>query len=258
VGERAFGSWDALDVRRTLALQGALDKPWTVPLLALGSGGPIRDRVREYRQILDRLYRAIADTAGDDLRLLVDSTKIPSHAYLLRGVPSVDLRVLHLVRDSRGVAHSWRKRVEKKVSRGDPAFLPRYGVVGSSARWLVYNAETSALARLGVPYELLRYEDLVVRPERELRRALALGGVVAAPDQLAFLGGREVELLPSHTVEGNPMRFSFGRRTLRVDDAWRTSMSARERAALTALTFPGLVRYGYPLRTGSVHDGGTS
>ena len=62
--------------------------------------------------------------------------------------------------------------------------------------------------------------------------------------------GREVELAASHTVEGNPMRFTVGTRALTVDDAWRTAMPPRDRAALTALTLPGLVRYGYPLRTG--------
>ncbi|MEX2275783.1 MAG: sulfotransferase [Actinomycetota bacterium] len=251
VGERAFGGWSGLDVEHTMRLQAALDKPWMVPALAGAPrfpgarGARSADDAREYRVILDDLYRGIAETAGPQTRVLVDSTKIPSHAYLLRALPRIDLRVLHLVRDSRGVAYSWRKVVEKKVSKGAPQLLPRYGVVGSAARWLVYNAETSAFARLGVPYAFLRYEDLIADPRLHVERALALAGVMPGPSGLDFLDGRQVELAPSHTVEGNPMRFTFGRRTLTVDDEWRRALPQRDRIALTALTLPGLLRYGY-------------
>ncbi|MEX0989174.1 MAG: sulfotransferase domain-containing protein [Actinomycetota bacterium] len=253
VGERGWGGWNQLDVHRAIELQNELDKPWMVPLLAMpGAAARVRPGTRSqvdtYRAILDTLYGAIAETAGPDTRALVDSTKIPSHAYLLRSVPRVDLRMLHLVRDSRGVAYSWRKLVQKKVSKGDPAYLPRYGVAGSAARWLVYNAETSAIARLGVPYAFMRYEDLIADPAGQTQRALALAGVVPAAEDLEFLDGREVELAPSHTVEGNPMRFTFGRRTLRVDDEWRAALPARDRIALTGLTLPGLIRYGYGVR----------
>jgi len=253
VGERAFGGWGGLDVERAIRLQASLDKPWMIPAFVgaprlPGAGGArTAGDVREYRAILDDLYRGIAETAGPETRILVDSTKIPSHAYLLRGIDRVDLRVLHLVRDSRGVAYSWRKVVEKKVSQGQPQYLPRYGVVGSAARWLVYNAETSALARLGVPYAFLRYEDLISDPKMHVERALALAGVVSAPGELDFLDGREVELAPSHTVEGNPMRFTLGRRRLAVDDEWRRELPRNDRIALTALTLPGLLRYGYGL-----------
>ncbi len=246
VGDRAWGGWRSFDVDEAVRLQRALDKPWVVPFLVPATPPPpVRDAATAYRALLDRLYHAIAETAGPNLRALVDSTKIPSQAYLLRGVPSVDLRVLHLVRDSRGVAYSWRKLVEKKVSAGDPAYLPRYGVAGSAARWLIYNAQTTALARLGVPYGFLRYEDLIADPRGQVQRVLALAGVVPTAQELSFLGDDAVELVASHTVEGNPMRFTFGRSTLRVDDEWRAAMPSRDRAALTALTLPGLVRYGY-------------
>jgi hypothetical protein len=48
-----------------------------------------------------------------------------------------------------------------------------------------------------------------------------------------------------HTVAGNPVRMQSGPVTLRVDDAWRGAMSARDRRLVTLLTFPLLARYGY-------------
>jgi hypothetical protein len=175
----------------------------------------------------------------------VDSSKIPSHAFLLRRVPDLDLRVLHLIRDSRGVAHSWRKLVEKKVTEGDPSFLPRYGLLESSARWLVYNAQTTALGRVGVPYRRLRYEDLVRDPMRTIGRILAMAGHPVGPDSLPFTAPDEVALAPNHTVDGNPMRFSTGTMRVRVDDAWRADMPTAERTLVTVATLPGLLSYGY-------------
>ena len=51
----------------------------------------------------------------------------------------------------------------------------------------------------------------------------------------------------SHTVSGNPNRFDTGSVALRPDQAWKKDMNPRNRNLVTALTFPLLYRYGYPL-----------
>jgi hypothetical protein len=244
VGEVAFGGWKTLDLDDVLALRFSVDRPWTVPAIASPwapeAFAARRDR---YVELLDALYRGIFDVTGAEV--LVDSSKIPSHAYLLRRIGWIDLRVLHLVRDSRGAAYSWQKVVEKRVTDGDPSYLPRYGPIGTSARWLGYNAQTAALARFGVAYRRLRYEDLVREPERWTGRILGFAGHPVAADDLPFTGPGQVRLAPNHTVDGNPIRFSVGPTTVRADDAWRTGLSGRDRAIVTLATLPGLLRYGY-------------
>ena len=244
VGRVAFGGWDAVDLAEVLRLRFTLDRPWMVPAIATQWTWPgLRADVDRYTQILDALYRGIF--AVTRAQVLVDSTKIPSHAYLLRKLPGIDLRVLHLVRDSRGVAYSWRKRVEKKVTAGDPQYLPQYGPFGSSIRWLAYNAQTAALGRLGVPYRRLRYEDLLRDPRGWAERILRFAGMPEAVEDLPFTAPDEIRFGSNHTVDGNPMRFSTGPTRLRIDEEWRRKLPPTDRWVVTLGTLPGLLRYGY-------------
>ena len=66
-----------------------------------------------------------------------------------------------------------------------------------------------------------------------------------AAGELGFIDGPTVQLDTDHTVAGNPMRFEHGSFELRVDDAWRTSLDARDRRITTVLTWPLLAAYGY-------------
>ncbi len=247
IGDVAFGGWDEIDLDRVLELRFTLDRPWSVPYLA----APVikRSEVREYVAILDALYGAIVDVTGADV--IVDSSKIPSHAFLLRRVQRVDLRLLHLVRDSRAVAYSWQKVVEKRVTTGNVQYLPQYGPVASSIRWLLYNAQTRALARLGVPYRRIRYEDFIGDPRCWTERILAFAGIRPDWDRMPFAAPDVVVLGPNHTVDGNPVRFATGPTTLRRDDEWRTLLPARDRRLVTLATLPALIRYGYRPLAGS-------
>ena len=258
VGERAFGGWDHLDVAEVQRLRVRLDRPWLPPRLLGSRFAPALDaELLRYRDHLAALYRAIADVTG--ARVIVDSSKIPTYAMLLRGLPGIDLRVLHLVRDSRGVVHSWKKRVQR-TDRPDTNGVDemfRYGSASASVRYAYYNALTHALRAGRVPYRILRYEDLVEAPERQLRNVLAFTDRPEGDGDLGFLGDGHAELAPNHTVDGNPMRLQQGSVLLRVDDAWRADMGLLDRAVVTTLTAPLLALYRYPAlpRAGS-HAGG--
>ncbi|MBA2575502.1 MAG: sulfotransferase [Euzebyaceae bacterium] len=247
VGQEAFGGWEQADPEEMARLRYAVDRPWHLPYLlrpSLSAG--YRRRARRYVDGLDRLYRAILSVSG--AQVLIDSSKIPTYALLLRQLESVDLRILHLVRDSRGVVFSWQKQVQRPDASAEPDFMLRYGVAGASVRYLVYNGLTRALRRLGLPYLLLRYEDAVRDPRAALVAAVEHSGV-PLPDDLPHLGDGEVALGVGHTVDGNPMRFDTGTVVLRVDEAWRDGLSDKHTAAVTAITYPLLRRYGYR-RTG--------
>ena len=51
----------------------------------------------------------------------------------------------------------------------------------------------------------------------------------------------------NHTVAGNPARHRHGLVPMRLDDEWRTAMPTRDRRLVTAMTYPLLRRYGYPV-----------
>ena len=117
--------------------------------------------------------------------------------------------------------------------------------------WNIQNGAMHLLAHVGTPVQLLRYEDIVRGPEAVLGEIASFAGL---PDiaTTGFLGADRTnhwaELSVSHTVSGNPMRFSTGRIEIRGDERWRSAMPAAQSRAVTALTLPLLTRYGYPRR----------
>ena len=246
VGRIAFGGWDRADAGRLASLRSTLDRPWNLlHLLRPDLSTAYADRHREYLNAVTAVYRAVHDVT--DGATIVDSSKIPSYALLLRGIPGSELRVVHLRRDSRGVVFSWRKHV-MKVDRPDaPEAMHRYGVVPAALRYDAYNAMTECLRLTRVPVLPLRYEDLVRRPAASLARVIEFaGGDASAASTVA--SGPEIVLEPGHGLDGNPMRFTHGIMALREDDEWRRSMPSRDRRVVTALTSPMLSRYGYGLR----------
>jgi Sulfotransferase family len=246
VGEVAFGGWGALELDRTLRARYGIDRPWGLGRLLSRRQADVRNGdLAFYRQVLAQLYDAIRQVSGSSV--VVDSSKIPTHALVLLRSEAIDLRLVHLVRDSRGVAYSNTKRVVKQVTAGEPTLLPTHGPVASSARYALYNGLTGELDRLGAEYMLVRYEDLIADPRRRLQEILTHAGV-SPGTELPFLAGDGAVLRPSHLVDGNPVRFATGPVQLRADDEWRSRMRPRDRAVVSALTLPFLAAYRYPLR----------
>jgi glycosyltransferase involved in cell wall biosynthesis len=255
VGAGGFGGWDPRRARHVESLRAEVDRQRHIPALATGRGGRrSRDRLRALTAELDRLYRAVAAEAPDTI--LVDSSKNASYAYLLRSVEGVDLRVIHVVRDARGVAFSMSKRVVRPEVTARVEYMTSWGSLATSAHWASQNTFLEAMPRFGVPTIRVRYEDLVRDPLATLSRIAAFAGVRPDEDGLSFLGRDRVRLGPTHSVAGNPLRFRTGEIPLGLDEAWRRDMRASQRRVVSALTGPWLFRYGYlgPTMTAPLDD----
>ncbi len=247
VGNEAFGGWDMLDVDHLVRLQRQVDRNRYIPLMMLRRLSPgYRRALQAYTDVLARLYRAVQATSG--AAVIVDSTKHASSGFLLRTVPGIDLRVLHLTRDSRGVAYSWTKEIRKPEITEQTEYMPRYHPGRMAFRWVAYNALFHLLRWTGTPVLFLRYEDFVARPRAQAERVMAFVGKRLSGNELAFIGEDRVVLGPTHTVAGNPMRFKQGDLTLRVDDQWRVKMDPVHRRTVGILTWPLMRLYGYPVR----------
>ena len=206
-----------------------------------GTGRPSLDR---YVDLLRKLYPEIA-RAGE-ARVVVDSSKTPSAAVILSQLQEVELYVVHLVRDPRGVAYSWRRgHPGGEGTPGPPKYRP--GPIRTTGRWVATNLLGDAV-RHRMPNQhrmLLRYEDFVANPEDVVRRILRL--VDVRVESLPFLTEHLVRLEPNHSVSGNRSRFARGEVELRMDDEWRSAPDA-SRSLVTALSLPWLGRYGYAAR----------
>ncbi|MGY2002135.1 sulfotransferase [Blastococcus sp. SYSU DS1024] len=241
VGAVAFGGWDRALAARMVALRAQVDRSRHIPRL-LRSRGRRRDpRLAEYVGAYRTLYRAISQVSGG--AVVIDSSKHSSLAFCLRTAPDLDLRVVHVVRDPRGVAYSWTKEVRRPEAGGE-ALMTRYSPTRSSALWVGHNVFFGLLRRLGTPTRRLRYEDFVARPGVVVEDLAVFAGLPAGSGT-RVVDGHSVVLSPAHTVAGNPMRFRTGPLTLRRDDAWRTELPTGDKRLVGALTLPLLAVYGY-------------
>ncbi|MEJ5946307.1 sulfotransferase domain-containing protein [Pseudokineococcus basanitobsidens] len=244
VGARAFGGWDRLDAGEVLRLKGDVDRNRHLPWLLLGARGRRRrSALRQYLRLYEALYRSAAEVSGADV--VVDSSKHASLVYALRWSSALDLRVVHMVRDARAVAYSWSRR-RRRPEAGDPStMMPRWGPVRVSLWWDAFASAFLLLPLTGTPVRVVRYEDVMAAPTRELLRIADHARLSVEEEDMAFLRHHEVDLSPSHAVAGNPMRFTVGTVPLRRDDEWRGRMPATARRITSVMTTPLRLPLGY-------------
>lgn len=211
----------------------------TNPLL----GPLLRRSLEPHLELTRTLYRAVGSIAS--ARVIVDSSKSPSHAHLLElagvGVPYI----VHLVRDPRGCAYSYQVRKPDPDSpTGQMTTVPP---VVSSLKWVGTNLASTALwGRSPGRYMLLRYEDFMAAPEDTVLRILKFVGEPVS--QSPFLSENSLNLKLLHSVSGNPSRFATGVVQLKIDNRWKSQMKGRYKLLVTALTAPLLPSYGYSAR----------
>lgn len=241
VGKRAFGGWETVDAHRANELRRRVTRNQRIPELLTRPLPPTARDIDEYVELLAPLYAAITSESG--AAVIVDNSKQPEVALLARRTPGVDLSVLHLVRRSHGVAYSWTKHVARSDKAGRE--MLRRSPSRTAAAWLADNALFETIGRTGTPRLPLRYEDFVLDPQASTQRVLDFLGLDVPQEQLPFRGPTEVVLAGDHSVWGNPMRLQTGAIPLRPDEGWREGLPAEARRTVSAISWPGLLRYGY-------------
>lgn len=241
VGKIAFGGWDAVNAARAQQLRLRLGAHTELVRVAAGQGPSRPHELEEYADLTRALFRAVREVSGSTV--VVDNSKLPAEAFLRAQTNGLTPRIVHLVRDSRGVAYSRSKQVPRQdIENRQMRQIPPGR---TAARWMLYNFLLEAISRSRPPRSLLRYEDLAATPEPEFQRIVDFLGIPTSVEDLAFLRGNEVDLAGDHGIWGNPMRLRTGPQNIRLDQEWRIRMSRSTRLKVTALSLPGLLRYGY-------------
>jgi hypothetical protein len=249
--QKVFDDVNQVDVETFLDQSERYDKKRELPLrvrhFLYMSQERIQKRMKrmmgDYLDVITQLYHAIYDVVGN--KVIVDTSKSLFYGYVLSSIPTFDVYILHLVRDSRAVAYSelYRKKkvpgVNKELYMGEN--LDTFFV---TKRWVIHNfLVEKILGKYSKKYLLLHYEDFAENPEKSLQNIFKFLG----EDELniPLINEREVELGINHSFSGNPNRFKRGTIFVRKDEKWKKNMHPFEKILITTLTLPGLLKYNY-------------
>jgi len=192
---------------------------------------------------IESIYLAIHDQTG--CSVIIDSSKKPFFGLAVSRTQGVSVTFIHLVRDSRGCAFSWKK-AKARVELGKDAFMPfmpQFPAHRSALAWVWNNLQAEILRRR-CQNIVLRYEDLVDNPTSEVNKILNQVGLPSiSPDQ------NGVFCIPtSHGIWGNPDRWAgIDGIKVRKDERWTTELSNSDFIVSTLISAPLLKWYGYPL-----------
>jgi hypothetical protein len=238
----AFGGMDKINAPEVARLRENLRTRHTWLGLLPAGKRLLCERTEQYMRMLEKLYGAIKTRTG--CRVIVDSSKFPSHGYVLGMIPAIDLYIVHLVRDARAVSFSWLKKKISELNANRITYIRQHNSLRSSWLWSTWNMTAETLWRNHRQrYLIVRYEDFIRRPRQVVEQILDLTHERAT--RLPFLNDHQVELGVTHTVAGNPNRFQNGVVELRLDEEWKEKMSRRHKTVVTMLTWPLLRHYGY-------------
>jgi hypothetical protein len=190
------------------------------------------------------LLRSIQMISG--CSMIVDSSKGVERAFALSLIPEVNLRIIQLVRDPRGVVWSHKKAFAKDLQNGLPRDIRSEPAWRAALYWCRMNVQADWLRRRVGPERsmLVRYEDFMIDTLPVLQRIGRFIDMDLESVQRMIDEGQKLYF--DHTIAGNRVRMQ-GELRLKYDQEWRQKLSVAERTVTEFLTAWLMVRYGYKL-----------
>ncbi|MGI8692705.1 MAG: sulfotransferase [Geodermatophilaceae bacterium] len=250
--DRVLGSRAADDggdspaVREILAAQrdlGTLLNRWRL-MRSVGGHGKAWPALLRMQAANGEVISTLAERTQAEL--IVETSKRAQDAAVFASMDSIDHYVLHVVRDPRAVAYSWRRKKPTGPGMARRTMSTRR-LLPSAKRW-AENCVGAELLRRQIPRDrwlFIRYEDFSNVPRATVDRVLEFLDVDA---KAPFDDADTVTLRPNHIVAGNPSRFRTGPVQIVPDSEWQSRMTRRDQLSVTGLLLPLMLRYGYSAR----------
>ncbi len=198
---------------------------------------------RSYARLTRAFFESIRAVSGKPI--IVDSSKSPVRAFAFGMIPGIDLYVIHLVRDGRGVITSLRKTFKKDLQAGIMWDHEGKSMWKTIVRWIVLNLVSEWVCiQLGPKRTIrLRHEDFVADPKTALERIGSLIELDLTNVADAASSGKPMQA--GHNIGGNRTKKS-GTITLQPNaEEWKTALSPTEQR-LSWMSMGWLMRrYGY-------------
>jgi len=198
----------------------------------------VSDTFKEYLHNIYLFYRAVQKNRA--CQFMTDSTGSVAHCYNLSLIPEIDLYVIHIVRDSRGVAHS--RGVTKCLPNSNVVWLAGVSSWRTAVSWLKRNLFIEfAFSKRKGKYIRVHYEDFIENPTKTVKKIGNLLGLELK--QLDFIDDKSVVLGETHLIGGNVYVSKKGRTVLKLDERWKRDMKWWKIVLVTLITWPLLLKY---------------
>jgi len=203
-----------------------------------------RSLTSQYGKMVRVIFSMIAD--NNEKEYLLDSSKsarlVTGRAYALSKYASLNVKRLYLVRDGRAVIWSAMKRAgSPERSQSSRYFLRALSAMGG---WVLTNLNCLYMLKYFEKGSviLVRYEDIVTDPPKELQR---IGDFLELPTDLLFEKiHQNIPLSIGHNLGGNRLRFS-GEITIQPDLSWKRKLPRFYKLLFWGCVWPLARRFGY-------------
>jgi hypothetical protein len=207
---------------------------------------PGSDRVEKIIPVLELAL------AKSHTRIIIDSSKSASFAWMLTRTGKAKILLIHVIRDPHGVLFSWMRH---------PIPVPDKSIGITSSRtltfyeafidWIKSNGGIHLLKMMGFPYMQIKYEDFVANPEKVMRSIIQEAqknniDLQESKSAMELLAKQQVSL-DGHLVGGNTrLKSKKGIVTLKLDNPWREQqLTGWEKLMLNIAVGPWVIFYGY-------------
>lgn len=189
--------------------------------------------VKDYLDNTYAFFEALKKYSGKST--IVDISKNPLRAWALLNHPDIDLRLVHLVRDGRGVAWSLEKKAKRE---GKPR-----SIFKSALFWLLVNKQSNYVRKQAKDALLIRYEDFAQHPEQTIKHIAAFSSFDPTPVIDIISGNGSFNI--SHVMGGNSIRKANTIKLKFDDDEWTKNLKTDYQKKFYAITRSTMETYGY-------------
>ncbi len=199
-------------------------------------------KFQSYAKYTKALFEAIRTVSGKSI--VVDSSKNPMRAFALSLIPGIDLHLIHLVRDVRGVVWSLNKAYSKDEKQGVQKDIKSKPIWRSATFWTVTNLQSEWVRHQLNTRKSIQvcYEHFIANPCETLDK---IGNLIecdfgAVAESLSAGDAMAV----GHTIAGNRLRMA-GSVKLNPDTEWVYKMPRKDQRLVLMMTGWLMSRYEY-------------
>ena len=197
-----------------------------------------KPNVRKLVEITERVYKAI-DLLNSG-KVIVDDMKQPLYGEMLLKNPNIDLYIVQVVRDPRGVIHSDLKRSKQNhpFYSKQKFLLPRLCVVWN----LVYKTANKMFSN-NSKFISIKYEDFVESPEKYVD--IISNFVGEEIDAKKFIKGNKIKFFKENHHIGGHHKFENKEVVLAQDESWKNDSSRLNIKIIEMFCGRLMKKYGY-------------